>query len=104
MYRITAGGKLEQYADFSALAGGIGNDLYVSPAGDAYAGNFGFALGEEDPKPTHLVHIRADGSVSQVPGDLIFPNGCARTPMAPCWSRKPSRTASARSTWRKMAV
>ncbi|MDV7090158.1 SMP-30/gluconolactonase/LRE family protein [Rhodococcus sp. IEGM 248] len=80
VYRITAGGTLEQYADFSALAGGIGNDLYVSPAGDAYAGNFGFALGEEDPKPTHLVHIRADGSVSQVPGDLIFPNGCARTP------------------------
>ncbi|QSE72317.1 SMP-30/gluconolactonase/LRE family protein (plasmid) [Rhodococcus sp. PSBB049] len=68
------------HADFSQYAGGIGNDMIVTGNGDAYVGNFGFALGEEDPKTTRLVHVAADGSVSPVGGEVLFPNGMVITP------------------------
>ena len=78
--KISADGSLSTYADFSDIAGGPGNDLMVTPTGHAYVGNFGFAIGTEDPKPTALAHIRPDGTVTQVEGDVLFPNGMALTP------------------------
>jgi sugar lactone lactonase YvrE len=80
VYKILPAGGLERYADFSDIAAGLGNDMYVSPTGDAYVGNFGFALGEEDPRTTRLAHIRPGGDVEAAPGDLLFPNGAVRTP------------------------
>ncbi len=77
--RITPDGALSTYADFSSIAGGPGNDLLVTADGHGYAGNFGFAIGAEDPKPTALAHIEPDGTVHRVDGDVLFPNGMAVT-------------------------
>lgn len=73
-------GGLVRYADFGDIASGPGNDMYVSPSGHAYVGNFGFALGEEDPRTTQLAHVTPDGTVRAVTGPVLFPNGTARTP------------------------
>lgn len=78
--RIDPDGTLSTYADFSALAGGPGNDMLVAPDGHAYVGNFGFAVGTEEPKPTALAHIDPQGTVHRVEGDVLFPNGMALTP------------------------
>ncbi|MGW6425105.1 SMP-30/gluconolactonase/LRE family protein [Nocardia sp. NPDC055053] len=78
--RIGADGSLSIYADFSDVAGGPGNDLLVTTEGHAYVGNFGFAVGSEEPKPTTLAHVDPQGTVSAVEGDVLFPNGMAVTP------------------------
>ena len=78
--RILPDGSTDDYADFSAVAGGAGNDMLVAPSGDCYVGNFGFALGQEDPRPTNLAHVDRNGVVHRVEGDLLFPNGEALTP------------------------
>ncbi|GEL22893.1 gluconolactonase [Pseudonocardia sulfidoxydans NBRC 16205] len=75
--RIGPDGSLSIYADFSPLAGGPGNDLLVAPDGHAYVGNFGFAVGTEEPKPTALAHIDPLGAVHRVDGEVLFPNGMA---------------------------
>lgn len=77
--RIAPDGTTTEYADFSDIATGLGNDMLVSPTGHAYAGNFGFALGSEDPRTTNLAHIDPAGRVHRVPGDVLFPNGAALT-------------------------
>ncbi|MFE7418060.1 SMP-30/gluconolactonase/LRE family protein [Rhodococcus sp. NPDC057529] len=78
--QINDSGSITEYADFSAIAGGLGNDMVVTETGHAYAGNFGYAVGEEDPKPTNLAHIDPAGNVTRVDGDVTFPNGGALTP------------------------
>jgi len=75
--KVAPDGTQSVHADFSQFAGGIGNDMLVTKAGHAYVGNFGFALGEEDPKTTRLVHVDPSGKVLQVGGELLFPNGMA---------------------------
>lgn len=78
--RIAADGTITEYADFSDIATGLGNDMLVSPSGHAYVGNFGFALGSEDPRTTNLAHVDPEGHVRRVPGEVLFPNGAALTP------------------------
>jgi sugar lactone lactonase YvrE len=78
--RLAAGGAVSEYADISGVAGGIANDMLVTPSGDAYVGNFGFDLGSEDPKPTRLAHVSPQGTVTEVPGDVMFPNGIGLSP------------------------
>lgn len=78
--RIARDGTVTPYADFGDIAGGPGNDLLVTPDGHAYAGNFGFTIGAEDPKPTALAHIDEQGRVQRVHGDVLFPNGMALAP------------------------
>ncbi|MDL5159699.1 SMP-30/gluconolactonase/LRE family protein [Actinomycetospora termitidis] len=73
------GGEVSVYADFSHIAGGPGNDLLVTTTGHAYVGNFGFAVGQEDPKPTSLAHVDPGGTVRRVEGEVLFPNGMAIT-------------------------
>lgn len=75
--KVEHDGTQSVHADFSQFAGGIGNDMLVTTAGHAYVGNFGFALGEEEPKTTRLVHVDPNGKVQQVGGELLFPNGMA---------------------------
>lgn len=78
--KIAPDGSLSTYADFSSIAGGPGNDLIVTSTGHSYVGNFGFAIGTEDPKPTALAHIDPAGTMTRVGGDVLFPNGMALTP------------------------
>ena len=66
---------LELHADLSHLCDWHANDMVVAPDGSAYVGNFGFDLGNEEPRPTGLVHVDADGSAQRVAEDLMFPNG-----------------------------
>jgi sugar lactone lactonase YvrE len=78
--RIAADATVSTFADFSSIAGGPGNDMLVTADGHVYVGNFGFAIGSEDPKPTALAHIDPQGNLSRVDGDVLFPNGMAVTP------------------------
>ncbi|NMN97540.1 SMP-30/gluconolactonase/LRE family protein [Antrihabitans stalactiti] len=78
--RVADDGSVSTFADFSSIAGGPGNDMLVTADGHIYAGNFGFAVGSEDPKPTALAHIDPQGTVNTVVGDVLFPNGMAVTP------------------------
>lgn len=77
--RIAHDGTTTEHADFSHIATGLGNDMLVSPSGHAYVGNFGFALGTEDPQTTNLAHVDPEGHVRRVPGEVLFPNGGALT-------------------------
>ena len=78
--RIGPDGALDTYAELGDIAGGPGNDMLVTAAGHAYVGNFGFAIGTEDPRPTALAHIDPQGTVRRVDGQVLFPNGMALTP------------------------
>ena len=88
IYRREADGTLVQHADFSDIATGDGNDLYVDPAGRAYAGNFGFDLhasrkvqsnsmlyAPPGPPTTPLAIFEADGHLIGTTEPLLFPNG-----------------------------
>ena len=75
VYRIVEG-DLILYADLSNLATGNLNELVTDETGLSYVGNFGYDyMGGAEPEPTHLHLIAPDGSSSEGPGDLIFPNG-----------------------------
>jgi sugar lactone lactonase YvrE len=74
--RIAPDGSISEYADFSKIASGPGNDLLVTAEGHAYVGNFGFHLGQ-DPAPTALAHVAPGGAVTRVDSDVLFPNGMA---------------------------
>ncbi|MFG1923222.1 SMP-30/gluconolactonase/LRE family protein [Cryptosporangium sp. NPDC048952] len=78
--RIESDGTLSTFAEFGTIAGGPGNDMLVTHEGHIYVGNFGFAIGAEDPKPTSLGHIDPQGTLTAVEGDVLFPNGMAITP------------------------
>src|SRR5947207_10109856 len=68
-------GVLELHADLSHLCDWHANDMVVASDGSAYVGNFGFDLGNEEPRATGLVHVAPDGSAKRVAQDLMFPNG-----------------------------
>ncbi|HWD03616.1 MAG TPA: SMP-30/gluconolactonase/LRE family protein [Amycolatopsis sp.] len=78
--RIAPDRTVSTFADFSSIAGGPGNDMLVTAEGHVYVGNFGFAIGAEDPKPTALAHIDPQGNLSRADSDVLFPNGMALTP------------------------
>lgn len=75
VYRIIDG-SLQLYADLSDLATGNLNELITDDTGLTYVGNFGYDyMGGAEPRPTHLHLIAPDGSISEGPGNLTFPNG-----------------------------
>jgi sugar lactone lactonase YvrE len=75
VYRVVEG-ELILYADLSNLATGNLNELFTDDTGLTYVGNFGYDyMGGAEPEPTHLHLIALDQSISEGPGDLIFPNG-----------------------------
>ena len=69
------------HADLAEHATGHVNDMIVDDQGRAYVGNFGFDLmAGDDPAPASLHRVDPDGSVTEVAGDLMFPNGMAFLP------------------------
>jgi sugar lactone lactonase YvrE len=73
-------GTLVTHADLSSYATGIANDMSVDPHGRAYIGNFGFDLMSGAPiEPASLHRADPDGTVTEVAGDLWFPNGSVIT-------------------------
>ncbi|MFI4986838.1 MAG: SMP-30/gluconolactonase/LRE family protein [Alphaproteobacteria bacterium] len=76
-----ADGKLVPYADLSALAGGLCNDMVVDTAGRAYVGNFGFDRhAGEAPRTTCIARVDPDGRIERAADDLMFPNGMVISP------------------------
>jgi sugar lactone lactonase YvrE len=74
-------GKLERHADLSALCPYEINDMVVDKKGNAYVGNIGFdLLNQEKFKPTNFVLVTANGDVREVATDLAVPNGPVVTP------------------------
>jgi sugar lactone lactonase YvrE len=68
----------DPYVDLSAAAPGWANDMLVGRDGRAYVGNFGYDLFAEELRPTRLIMVDADRTVTVEPGELAFPNGMVR--------------------------
>lgn len=68
----------EPYVDLGAVAPGWTNDMFVGSDGRAYVGNFGYDLFGEEMRPTQLVMVDTDRTVTVEPGQLAFPNGMVR--------------------------
>jgi sugar lactone lactonase YvrE len=68
-------GTLVRHGELTPWAQGDANDMVVASNGQAYAGNFGFALA-----PTSLVRVDPDGTSHEAATDLSFPNGSVITP------------------------
>ena len=66
------------YADLADIVPGWLNDILVDRSGRVYAGNFGYDLFAEDPRPTQLAVVQADGSVTMQLDDVLFPNGMVK--------------------------
>jgi sugar lactone lactonase YvrE len=81
LMRSAKGGKLTEVADLHGHAKHHCNDMLVDEKGRAYIGNFGFDVTPDGPiTKTNLFMVSPDGKVSNAGGDLVFPNGMARSP------------------------
>jgi sugar lactone lactonase YvrE len=90
LMRYTAAGDFVEVVDLGRFVQRKCNDMLVDEAGWAYIGNFGFDLppdkSSETPKPgeeiatTRLIVVSPDGQARMADGELVFPNGMARSP------------------------
>jgi sugar lactone lactonase YvrE len=77
VFEVGAEGN-EPYVDLGAVAPGWTNDMLVGRDGRAYVGNFGYDLFSEEMRPTQLIMVDTDRTVTVEPGELGFPNGMVR--------------------------
>ncbi len=77
VFEVGADGN-EPYVDLADVASGWTNDMFVGRDGRAYVGNFGYDLFSEDLRPTQLIMVDTDRTVTVEPGELGFPNGMVR--------------------------
>ena len=70
-------GSLVQHADLSGVSRKPWNDIVADDRGNAYVNSIGFDFPGGEFAPGLVVLVTPDGSVSQVAGDLAFPNGMA---------------------------
>lgn len=68
----------QPYADLSGIAPGWVNDMLVDADGRIYAGNFGYDLFDDEPRPTQMIVVQPDGSAALQADDVVFPNGEAK--------------------------
>jgi sugar lactone lactonase YvrE len=69
-------GKVEEFADLSAVAGGRLNDMVVDQLGRAWVGNFGYDVFGGGPEvPADLIRVSPDRTVDIGARSLRFPNG-----------------------------
>jgi sugar lactone lactonase YvrE len=68
----------EPYVDLAEVAPGWTNDMLVGRDGRAYVGNFGYDLFTEEMRPTQMIMVDTDRTVTVEPGELAFPNGTVR--------------------------
>jgi sugar lactone lactonase YvrE len=99
------------HADLAPYAGPQANDMVVDATGRAYVSTIDF-MDFEEMKPTNLVRVDPDGTVSVAAEGLSFPNGSAITPdgttliVAESWAQKltafdiaPDGSLSGRRDW-----
>jgi sugar lactone lactonase YvrE len=76
IYRLFPDGRRDLFADLSDEVADITNECVLGPDGSVYVGSVGFNLLQgESPKPTRLVRIAPDGSISRVGPEMTMPNG-----------------------------
>lgn len=81
LLRRTPDGTVTLHADLGVHRNDMANDMVVDASGRAYVGGFGFDLvGRADPRPTTLLRVDPDGSVTVAADGLWFPNGMVITP------------------------
>jgi len=52
--------------------------MLIDPQGRIYVGHFGYDIaGRAEPQPASLLLVTPGGGISEVAGDLVFPNGIA---------------------------
>lgn len=73
-------GSLVQHADLSVISDKPWNDIVVDDQGNAYVNSIGFDFPGGEFAPGLVVLVTPEGRVSQVAGDLAFPNGMAISP------------------------
>ena len=70
------GSSHEVVADYSDLVSGPGNDLLIDSVGNAFVGNFGLDPADDTiARPTDLLRIAPDGTITVAADDVVFPNG-----------------------------
>jgi len=80
LLRRESDGSLARHADLSGVSDQPWNDIVADDRGNAYVNSIGFEFPGGEFAPGVVVLVTPDGSVSQVAGDLAFPNGMAITP------------------------
>lgn len=76
LYRLYPDGNQELFADLSGEIADIMNECIIGVDGNVYVGSVGFNLLKgEGPRPTKLVRVSPDGSVSRVGPEMTMPNG-----------------------------
>src|SRR5207249_1718026 len=78
--RRSPGGEVTVHADLGGRAAGQVNDMVVDAGGRAFVGCFGFDLmAGDDPAPSSLWRVDADGAVTEAATGMLFPNGSVVT-------------------------
>ena len=72
-------GSMVMHADLAPLSEKPWNDIVVDAHGNAYVNSIGFDFPGGEPAPGLVALVASGGSVRQVAGDLLFPNGMAIT-------------------------
>jgi sugar lactone lactonase YvrE len=79
--RLDPDGKLSVFADVSSLTDAPINDLVTDEMGRTFLGGFGYDLYADAPQqPGPIFRIDADGRVTPVENDMVFPNGMVVLP------------------------
>src|SRR4051812_41399452 len=74
-------GSVEEHANLTDACPGYLNDMTVDGVGRAYVGNYGYdVVGGEGRRPTSMVRVDPDGTVTTVADELHFPNGAVISP------------------------
>jgi sugar lactone lactonase YvrE len=73
-------GSLVAHADLASLSDSPWNDMVVDGRGNAYVGNLGFHVGDEEFRPGLIALVTPDGSARQVADGIAFANGMVVTP------------------------
>ncbi len=72
------GGAVSVHADLAPLITHSANDMHVDADGTAWVGGYGFDPEHDEPVPSPLVRVDADGATSATASVFVFPNGCER--------------------------
>lgn len=73
-----AGDRIALHADLAPWFLHPANDCHVDPDGTAWVGGYGFDPEVDEPRPSVLLRVDPDGTVTPTRAPLVFPNGCER--------------------------
>ncbi len=71
-------GTVSVDADLAEFMTHSANDMHVDADGTAWVGGYGFDPEHDEPVPSPLVRVGADGAASATASSFVFPNGCER--------------------------